>query len=64
VQQLYRISGYYSPKPNQQVTTRDTYEQEIKLNGRGVNGASGIPVFNGMVAAPKSYAFGTIIVLP
>ncbi len=64
VQQLYRISGYYSPKPNQQVTTRDTYEQEIRLNGRGTNGASGMPVFNGMVAAPKSYAFGTIIVLP
>jgi hypothetical protein len=64
VQQLYRISGYYSPKPNQQITTRDTYEQEIKLNGRGINGASGLPVFNGMIAAPKSYAFGTVIVLP
>ena len=64
VQQLYRVSGYYSPKPVQDVYTRDTYEQEIKLNGRGVHGASGMPVFNGMVAAPKSYAFGTIIVLP
>jgi peptidoglycan hydrolase-like protein with peptidoglycan-binding domain len=64
VQQLYRISGYYSPKPNQDVYTRDTYEQEIRLNGRGTNGASWMPVFNGMVAAPKSYAFGTIIVLP
>lgn len=64
VEQLFRISGYYSPKPDQKVYTRDTYEQEIKLNGRGVHGASGVPVFNGMVAAPKSYAFGTVIVLP
>ncbi len=64
IEQLFKVSGYYSPKPNQKVYTRDTYEQEIKLNGRWVNGASGMPVFNGMIAAPKSYTFGTIMVLP
>ena len=64
VQQLYKISGYYSPKPVQDVYTRDTYEAEIRLNGRGTHGASGAPVFNGMVAAPKNYAFGTVIILP
>jgi hypothetical protein len=64
VQQLYRISGYYSPKPVQDIYTRDTYEAEIRLNGRGTHGASGAPVFNGMVAAPKNYAFGTVIVIP
>lgn len=64
IQQLFKISGYYSPKPAQDVYTRDTYDAEIRLNGRGVHGASGAPVFNGMVAAPKSYAFGTVIILP
>lgn len=64
VQQLYKISGYYSPKPVQDIYTRDTYEAEIRLNGRGTHGASGAPVFNGMVAAPKNYAFGTVIILP
>jgi len=64
VQQLFKISGYYSPKPVQDVYTRDTYDAEIRLNGRGTHGASWAPVFNGMVAAPKSYAFGTVIVLP
>lgn len=64
VEQLFKISGYYSPKPDQKIYNRDTYEAEITLNGRGVHGASGMPVFNGMIAAPKSYAFGTVIVLP
>ena len=31
------------------------------LNGRGTNGASGTPVFAGMIAAPKSYDYGTQI---
>lgn len=64
VQKLYRISGYYSPLASQNVYTRDTYEAELKLNGRGVNGASWVPVYNGMVAAPKNYAFSTVIVIP
>jgi len=64
IQKLFRISGYYSPLPSQNVYTRDTYEAELRLNGRGVNGASWAPVYNGMVAAPKSYAFGTVIVIP
>jgi len=40
VQQLFKISGYYSPKPVQDVYTRDTYDAEIRLNGRGTHGAS------------------------
>ena len=39
-QQLFRISGYYSPKPNQSIYNRDNYDAEIKLNGRGTHGAS------------------------
>jgi len=64
VAQLFRVSWYYSPQPNQDVYTRNTYEAEIRLNGRGTHWASGRGVFNGMVAAPRSYPFGTKIVLP
>jgi len=34
------------------------------LNGDGTHGASGKPVFNGMIAAPASYPFGTRIFIP
>ena len=54
-------TAYYSPLPNQSFYLRGSYEADIKLNGNGTNGASGKPVFIGMLAAPKSYAFGTKI---
>lgn len=34
------------------------------MNGRGVAGADTTPVYDGMLAAPKTYAFGTKIYLP
>ena len=43
---------------------RGTYEKDIRLNGRGVAGADGTGVYDGMLAAPKNYAFGTKIFLP
>jgi 3D (Asp-Asp-Asp) domain-containing protein len=54
-------TAYYSPLPNQKFYLRGDYEQEIILNGRGTHGASGKPVFEGMIAAPKNYGFGTKI---
>jgi peptidoglycan hydrolase-like protein with peptidoglycan-binding domain/3D (Asp-Asp-Asp) domain-containing protein len=63
-QQDFIITAYYSPLPNQQKYTTGSYEAEIRLNGSGVNGASGRPVFPGMIAAPKNYPFGTKMEIP
>lgn len=56
------ITAYYSPLPNQNFYLKGNYDAEKVLNGNGTNGASGKPVFTGMLAAPKTYAFGTKIV--
>ncbi|MBS8122439.1 peptidoglycan-binding protein [Candidatus Vampirococcus lugosii] len=58
------VSGYYSSLPNQTFYYRENYDREIRLNGRGTHGASGQAVFNGMIAAPKNYKFGTKIYFP
>lgn len=63
-QQTFRITAYYSPKAEQRYFFKGDYDAEVTLNGRGTHGASGAPVFNGMVAAPQSYAFGTQIIFP
>lgn len=60
----FLISAYYSPLPGQNRYLRGTYEKDIRLNGRGVAGADGTGVYDGMLAAPKNYAFGTKIFLP
>ncbi|QQR84090.1 peptidoglycan-binding protein [Candidatus Peregrinibacteria bacterium] len=60
----FAVTAYYSPLPNQTAYMRGSYEADIRLNGRGTNGADGTPVYVGMLAAPKSYAFGTQIYIP
>lgn len=55
------VTAYYSPKPNQSFYLRGSYEADLRLNGNGVAGASGKPVYIGMLAAPKAYEFGTKI---
>jgi peptidoglycan hydrolase-like protein with peptidoglycan-binding domain/3D (Asp-Asp-Asp) domain-containing protein len=60
----FLVTGYYSPLPNQSVYMTGTYQGDIRLNGRGTNGASGQEVFNGMIAAPKKYTFGTRLHCP
>ncbi len=60
----FTITGYYSPLPDQDYFLTGSYESEIRLNGNGTHGADGTPVFPGMIAAPKSYAFGTKVCLP
>lgn len=57
--QYFDITAYYSPQPNQQYYVTGSYASDIALNGSGIRGADGTPVYPGMVAAPKIYAFGT-----
>lgn len=61
---VFMISAYYSPLPNQNFYIRGSYEADKKLNGNGTNGADGTPVYIGMLAAPKTYPFGTKIRIP
>jgi peptidoglycan hydrolase-like protein with peptidoglycan-binding domain/3D (Asp-Asp-Asp) domain-containing protein len=60
----FTISAYYSPLPCQNKYTTGSYEGDIRLNGSGVRGADGTPVYPGMIAAPKSYPFGTKMYIP
>lgn len=60
----FTISAYYSPLPDQNHYATGSYEADIRLNGRGTNGADGTQVYPGMIAAPKSYPFGTKMSIP
>lgn len=60
----FTITAYYSPLPCQQRYATGSYEGDIRLNGNGTNGADGTEVYPGMVAAPKTYAFGTKMNIP
>jgi peptidoglycan hydrolase-like protein with peptidoglycan-binding domain/3D (Asp-Asp-Asp) domain-containing protein len=60
----FSISAYYSPLPGQSHYVTGSYASDIRLNGRGTNGADGTPVYAGMIAAPKTYAFGTKLYIP
>ncbi len=60
----FTVTGYYSPLPNQTYYVTGSYERDKILNGHGIAGADGTPVFPGMIAAPSSYAFGTVVCLP
>ena len=60
----FRITSYYSPLPNQSSYAMGNYEAEKRMNGEWTHGASGRAVFNGMIAAPKTYAFWTTIFFP
>ena len=55
------VTAYYSPLPDQSFYLKGNYQAEKILNGEGTHGASGKPVFEGMIAAPKGYDFGTRI---
>lgn len=57
------VTAYYSPLPNQSFYLKGSYEADIRLNGRGTHGASGKAVYPGMLAGPKTYAFGTKVYL-
>ena len=59
----FEVTSYYSPLSTQSLFFQGDFEREIRLNGKGIAWASGRPVFNGMLAAPSSYAFGSRIYL-
>ncbi len=62
--ETFIISAYYSPLLEQTRYVTGSYEGDIYLNGGGVHGADGTPVYPGMIAAPKKYAFGTKMNIP
>lgn len=61
---MLMVSAYYSPLPNQSFYMRGSYEADKRLNGNGTNGADGTQVYIGMLAAPRTYPFGTRIRIP
>lgn len=63
-EQHFTITAYYSPLPDQCCYVKGSFEADKILNGNGTHGADGTPVYPGMLAAPKSYAFGTVVELP
>jgi hypothetical protein len=60
-EKTFIVTAYYSPLPGQKSYQMWSYSADIRLNGNGTHGANGTPVFTGMIAAPKTYAFGTHI---
>lgn len=60
----FTISAYYSPLPCQNRYVTGSYDGDIRLNGGGVRGADGTSVYPGMVAAPRTYDFGTKMDIP
>lgn len=62
--QEFIVTAYYSPLPGQCCYVRGGYRADKVLNGEGVRGADGTDVRFGMAAAPASYPFGTVVVLP
>ncbi len=58
------VSAYYSPLPAQRFYMRGSYEADKRLNGNGTNGADGTQVYVGMLAAPRTYPFGTQVKIP
>lgn len=63
-QHTFIISAYYSPIAGQKRYVTGSYAGDVRLNGEGVHAADGSLVYPGMIAAPKSYAFGTKMKIP
>jgi peptidoglycan hydrolase-like protein with peptidoglycan-binding domain/3D (Asp-Asp-Asp) domain-containing protein len=59
----YIVTAYYSPLPDQQFYLRWNFEDEVRLNWEGKRWASWKAVYPWMLAAPKTYAFGTKLFL-
>lgn len=64
VEQDFVLTAYYSPLPDQCCYIKGSEEADKILNGNGTHGADGTAVYEGMLAAPPTYAFGTRISLP
>lgn len=62
--ETFTISAYYSPQEGQSRYVTGSYAGDIRLNGGGVHGADGTPVYPGMIAAPSTIPFGTKMHIP
>ena len=62
--QRLKVTAYYTPLSWQWVYFNGDYETERAINGGNRYGASWKHVFNGMLAGPKWYPYGTTIKLP
>ncbi|MFA7298812.1 MAG: peptidoglycan-binding protein [Candidatus Absconditabacterales bacterium] len=60
----FTVTAYYSPKSGQIFYYKPSFQDEVILNGQGYIGASGKKVFNGMLAGPATYPFGSVIYFP
>lgn len=60
----FKATAYYSPVEWQKFYVKWSLEEDRILNWNGTHWASWKKVFNGMIAAPKSYAFWTRIYVP
>lgn len=63
-EQDFMLTAYYSPLADQCCYIKGSEEADKILNGNGTHGADGTAVYEGMLAAPPTYAFGTRISLP
>lgn len=63
-EQCFTVTAYYSPLPDQTHYATGSYQSEMRLEGRGTNGASGQPVMRGIFAAPREIPYGTKIFVP
>lgn len=64
VLKTFKLTAYYSPIEWQKTYVMWSLEADRILNGNGTHWASWRAVFNGMIAAPKSYDFGSRIYIP
>lgn len=56
----FSLTAFYHPVPGQTKYELGSYEAELRME-EGGSGASGIKLEKGAIAAPPSYAFGTVI---
>jgi 3D (Asp-Asp-Asp) domain-containing protein len=62
-ERVIRVTGYYSPLPDQEKYATGSYRGDIILNGRGVLGADTTPVYVGMAAGPAYMEYGTNVII-
>lgn len=63
-ERTFTVTAYYSPEVDQIFYYKPSFQEEVILNGEWYTGASGKTVFNGMLAGPATYPFGSVIYFP
>ena len=61
---LLKVTAYYTPEVTQGVYFNGNFATEKKINWGNQHGASGRETFNGMLAGPKNFPFGTTVEIP